>query len=144
MATSAPSAVNVPAQSTGAVVNATAPSMPGAAHSAERSHGHDQIAVESDHSLIHTATANEMSLASHKTSFKPGSPVTRLPVELDVAVPVRDFRVRNLLTLAQGQLVETQWSHGDDLPLSSGDVQMAWSEFEVVDTRLAVRITRLA
>jgi hypothetical protein len=27
--------------------------------------------------------------------------------------------------------------------LSSGDVQLAWSEFEVVDTQMAVRITRL-
>jgi hypothetical protein len=28
--------------------------------------------------------------------------------------------------------------------LCSCDVQLAWSEFEVVETRLAVRITRLA
>jgi hypothetical protein len=30
------------------------------------------------------------------------------------------------------------------VPLGSGEVQLAWSEFEVVDTQLAVRITRLA
>jgi flagellar motor switch protein FliN/FliY len=41
-------------------------------------------------------------------------------------------------------VIESQWSHGEDLPLASGDVQVAWSEFEVVETRLAVRITRLA
>jgi len=29
------------------------------------------------------------------------------------------------------------------VPLASGKVQLAWSEFEVVDTQLAVRITRL-
>jgi flagellar motor switch protein FliN/FliY len=97
-----------------------------------------------EHSLVHSKNANELSHASHKTKFNPGSPVTRLPVELDVSVPVRDFRVRDLLSLAQGHLVESQWGHGDDLPLSSGAVQMAWAEFEVVDTRLAVRITRLA
>ncbi len=34
--------------------------------------------------------------------------------------------------------------HGEDVPLSAGDVQLAWSEFEVVDTQLAVRVTRLA
>ena len=71
-------------------------------------------------------------------------PVARLPVELDVAVPVRDFRVRNLLTLAPGQLIESQWGNGEDLPLASGEVQLAWSEFEVIETQLAVRITRLA
>jgi flagellar motor switch protein FliN/FliY len=70
--------------------------------------------------------------------------VARLPVELDVGVPVRDFRVRNLLALEPGQLIETQWAHGEDLPLAAGVVQLAWSEFEVVDSQLAVRVTRLA
>jgi flagellar motor switch protein FliM len=71
------------------------------------------------------------------------APVLRLPVELAVGIPVRDFRVRHLLALAPGQVIETRWNHGDDVPLASGDVQVAWSEFEVVRTRLAVRITRL-
>jgi flagellar motor switch protein FliM len=72
------------------------------------------------------------------------TPVSRLTVEVDVAVPVREFRVRDLLALAPGRLIESQWSNGDDLPLSSGPVQLAWSEFEVIDTQLAVRVTRLA
>jgi len=70
-------------------------------------------------------------------------PVAQLPVEMEVAVPVRDFRVRNLLNLEPGQVIETQWAHGEDMPLVCGDVQLAWSEFEVVDTQLAVRLTRL-
>jgi flagellar motor switch protein FliN/FliY len=73
----------------------------------------------------------------------PGSPAARLPVELDVAVAVRDFRVRNLLALEPGQVIESRWGHGQDVPLASGDVQLAWSEFEVVDSQLAVRLTRL-
>lgn len=72
------------------------------------------------------------------------APIPLLPVELGVTIPVRDFRVRQLLALTPGQVIETQWNHGDDLPLAAGDVQLAWSEFEVVDTRLAVRVTRLA
>jgi flagellar motor switch/type III secretory pathway protein FliN len=72
------------------------------------------------------------------------APIPQLPVELGVTIPVREFRVRQLLALAPGQVIETQWSHGDDLPLAAGDVQLAWSEFEVVETRLAVRVTRLA
>ena len=70
-------------------------------------------------------------------------PTMRLPVELEVAIPVRGFRVRNLLALAPGAMVESQWIHGEDVPLGAGDVQLAWSEFEVVDTQLAVRLTRL-
>ena len=75
-------------------------------------------------------------------AFSP--PVSLLPVELDVAVPVRRFRVRNLLALEPGQLIESQWGNSEDVPLASGEVQLAWSEFEVIDTQLAVRITRLA
>jgi len=67
-----------------------------------------------------------------------------LPVELDVAVPLRSFRVRDLLALEPGQLVESEWGHGVDLPLAAGKVQLAWTEFEVVDSALAVRVTRLA
>ena len=70
--------------------------------------------------------------------------VTRLPVELDVAVPVRDFRVRHLLALTPGQLIESQWGHGEDVPLAAGEVQLAWTEFEVAETQLMVRVTRLA
>jgi len=71
-------------------------------------------------------------------------PISRLPVELDVAVPVRNFRVRNLLALEPAQVIESGWGHGEDVPLASGAVQLAWSEFEVIDTQLAVRVTRLA
>jgi hypothetical protein len=41
-------------------------------------------------------------------------------------------------------VIETQWVQGSDMPLAAGDVQLAWSEFEVVDSQLAVRVTRLA
>ena len=67
-----------------------------------------------------------------------------IPVQVDVAVPVRNFRVRNVLALAPGVVIESRWSHSEDLPLAAGNVQLAWCEFEVIDTQLGVRITRLA
>lgn len=70
--------------------------------------------------------------------------VARLPVELDVSVPVRGFRVRNLLALDTASLIESGWGHGEDVPLAAGVVQLAWCEFEVIGTLLAVRVTRLA
>jgi flagellar motor switch/type III secretory pathway protein FliN len=70
-------------------------------------------------------------------------PLARLPIELDVAVPVREFKVRNLLALEAGHVIESQWPSSEDLPLASGAVQLAWTEFEVIETDLAVRITRL-
>ena len=93
---------------------------------------------------------NEAALISRPQALEQGDGLAidakfaRLPVELDVAVPVRQFRVRNLLALDLGQVIETRWPHGEDLPLAAKDAQLAWSEFEVVDTKLAVRVTRLA
>jgi hypothetical protein len=57
---------------------------------------------------------------------------------------VRDFRVRSLLALEPGLVVASQWTHGEDLPLSAGDVQLAWTQFEVLVSTLAARITRFA
>jgi len=61
----------------------------------------------------------------------------------EVAVPRGSFGFVICWPLAR-QVDETQWAHGEDLPLAAGNVQLAWSEFEVVDAQLAVRITRLA
>ena len=94
--------------------------------------------VHSEQALIPSPPA-----AESDTAFPQNRLAARLPVELDVAVPLKDFRVRNLLALQPGTVVESQWSQGDDLPLGSGDVQLAWSEFEVVDSQLSVRLTRL-
>ena len=89
-----------------------------------------------------TVPLREQDPDDEPAGFNP--PISLLPVELDVAVPVRQFRVRNLLALQPGQLIESQWGNGEDVPLASGDVQLAWTEFEVIETQLAVRITRLA
>jgi flagellar motor switch protein FliN/FliY len=100
-----------------------------------------EIAAEitAEQALVPTSQA-----PGESESIKLNAPVARLPVELDVAVPLRDFRVRNLLALEPGRIIESQWGHGEDVPLVAGDVQLAWSEFEVIDTQLAVRVTRLA
>ena len=66
-----------------------------------------------------------------------------LPIQMDVALPVVRFRVRDLLALEAGQVVPTAWSSGEDLPLAIEDVQLAWVEMEVVDQAMAIRITRL-
>jgi flagellar motor switch protein FliN/FliY len=67
----------------------------------------------------------------------------RVPVEIDVAVPIRNFRIRNLLALGRGQVIATQWLEGEDMPLGAKGAQLAWTEFEVIDQKLAARITRL-
>ena len=66
-----------------------------------------------------------------------------LPIQMDVALPVVRFSVRDLLALAAGQVIATAWSSGEDLPLAIEDVQLAWVEMEAIDQEMAIRVTRL-
>lgn len=52
--------------------------------------------------------------------------------------------MRTLLALEPGQVIKSQWNDAEDVPLGAGKVQLAWSEFEVLDAQMAVRVTRLA
>jgi flagellar motor switch/type III secretory pathway protein FliN len=95
-----------------------------------------------------TAVAAEAALAKSTASIEDTATTVNplamgIPIELDVAVPVRNFRVRNLLALEKGRVIESSWLQGEDLPLAARGAQLAWSEFEVIDQKLAVRITRL-
>ena len=68
----------------------------------------------------------------------------RLPMQVDVMVKVRSFRVQDLLAMQKGTVVETVQEHTQDVPVRCGGALLLWSEFEVLDQRLAVRVTRLA
>lgn len=71
------------------------------------------------------------------------SPLAGLPMQLDVTVPIPYFRVQDLLALERGSILESRWVPGDDVPVWCGGVQLVWTEFEVVEQKLAVRVTRL-
>ncbi len=103
-----------------------------------------QLAVTTpqERSLVPASPAAENAAEETNASVF-GAAIARLPVELDVAIPLRDFRVRDLLALEPGRLIESEWSNGVDLPLAAGEVQLAWTEFEVIESGLVVRITRL-
>jgi flagellar motor switch/type III secretory pathway protein FliN len=68
----------------------------------------------------------------------------QMPMQLDVLVRVRSFRVGDLLALSKGTVVETVHDHAADVPLACGGALLVWGEFEVVEQKLGVRITRLA
>lgn len=70
--------------------------------------------------------------------------LSRLPVVLTARIPLSSFKVRDLLQLQQGQMVHSDWSTTEDIPVKIGRVQLAWSEFEVVEESMAMRLTRLA
>lgn len=67
-----------------------------------------------------------------------------LRMKLDVMVGARTFRVQDLLTLKKGVVVETVQEHSQDVPLYCGGALLVWGEFEVIEQKLAIRITRVA
>ena len=70
--------------------------------------------------------------------------LSELVMTLESVIALREFKVRDLLRLEVGQVVESLSPDTDDVPVKVGHVQLGWSEFEVVEQRLAVRLTRLA
>ena len=80
---------------------------------------------------------------SESKAISEKSPLVGLPMQLDVIIPVPSFRVQDLLALEKGAVLESQWPQADDVPVWCGKSQLVWSEFEVVDQKLAVRVTRL-
>lgn len=67
-----------------------------------------------------------------------------LPCTLALEIPVVRFTIGDLLALSTGSVVETGCHHTSDVPLRVNRLLIGWTEFEVIDDRLAVRITDLA
>lgn len=69
--------------------------------------------------------------------------LAQLRVRMRAGITVSRFRVQDLLTLKPGQVFGSGCPSTDDVPLMVGSVQIGWSEFEVQDQRMALRMTRL-
>ena len=70
--------------------------------------------------------------------------LSRLPMRLTAAVPLATFKVRDLLALRAGQTLLTACASTGDVPLKIGTIQLGWTEFEVVEQQMSVRLTRIA
>ena len=70
--------------------------------------------------------------------------LSQLPTKLTVSIPLANFKVRDLLALTLGEIVQSVWAKEEDVPVRIGSVLVSWSEFEVVEQRMAIRLTRLA
>ena len=70
--------------------------------------------------------------------------ISRLPVVLSASIPMHRIRVRDLLALRPGMRIESDWNISENIPLAAGGVRLCWGEFEVVQRRIALRMTRLA
>jgi flagellar motor switch protein FliN/FliY len=69
--------------------------------------------------------------------------LSEMRMKMRAEVPLSKFRVRDLLGLAEGQVFATLSPDTEDVPIRIGNVQLGWSEFEVVEQKMALRVTRL-
>ena len=80
-----------------------------------------------------------------KIELHPDWPLlSRIPIRLSASLPLAGFKIASLLALEAGQVIESGWLSTQDIGLKAGSVQLCWTEFEVVEQRMAVRLTRLA
>jgi flagellar motor switch/type III secretory pathway protein FliN len=67
-----------------------------------------------------------------------------LPCTLSLELPVVRFTIGDLLTLTTGSVVATSCHQTSDVPLRVNGLLIGWTEFDVIEDRLAVRITEQA
>ena len=70
--------------------------------------------------------------------------VEPLPCLVTIEISVSGFTVADLVHLERGRIIASRWTVGQDVPLRINGELIAWSEFEVVQNRMAVRLTELA
>lgn len=75
---------------------------------------------------------------------EPWARLLGLSCELTAELAVPGFKVADLLRLAPRTVIDSHCKAGADIPLRVNGGLVAWSEFEVVRDRLAVRLTELA
>ncbi len=66
-----------------------------------------------------------------------------LTCRLRVALEVPHFTIRNLLALETGSLIDTRRREGAHVPVLVNGVMVGWAEFDVIEDRLAVRMTEM-
>jgi len=69
--------------------------------------------------------------------------LSQLPVMLTVRIGLNRLKVRDLLKLDKGQVLESPWSQTSDVPVAAGEVRLCWGEFEVSGQQIGVRLTQL-
>lgn len=83
----------------------------------------------------------ETSLADHSAAW---ARARNLACELTVELALPGIRVRDLVSMRTGTVIESHWQVSADVPLLVNGVLLAYGEFEVVVGRLALRLTELA
>jgi len=70
--------------------------------------------------------------------------ICALPVTISAEIKTARIKVKDLFELHAGQVIECEWPETEDIPVQAGGVVVGWSEFEVTEKQLMIRLTRLA
>lgn len=90
--------------------------------------------------------SNEVQSHAGELATSPGDiwpEAMNLNCQLYVALEVPHFTVRELISLDVNSLVDTGRREGAHVPVMVNGVMVAWAEFDVIDGRLAVRMTEM-
>lgn len=66
-----------------------------------------------------------------------------LPCQLTVSLEVPHFTIRDILSLNNNSVVDTRRREGAHVPVKVNGVMVGWAEFDVIEGRLAVRMTEM-
>jgi flagellar motor switch protein FliM len=69
--------------------------------------------------------------------------LAQLRVTIRAGIGLDGFKVRDLLSMKIGQVFESVTPATEDVPVKVGRKQLGWSEFEVLEQRMSLRLTRL-
>jgi flagellar motor switch/type III secretory pathway protein FliN len=67
-----------------------------------------------------------------------------LPCTVSLQIPLSHFTIGDLCRLSKGSAVSTSCRHNSEIPLYVNGQLIGWTELEVIDDKLAVRITEIA
>jgi flagellar motor switch/type III secretory pathway protein FliN len=93
--------------------------------------------------LLPAESAPSEAVVATLTAEDQWRPLTWLPCDLTLELPVAHFSVRDLLQLKVGTVVETCCSRGAEIPLRVNGELIGWAEFEPVADHIGVRVTEL-
>ncbi len=81
----------------------------------------------------------------HRIEEHPAWPVlSQIPERVIAYIPLPRFTVRQLLELQTGSVIRSASLTSDLVPMKIGLVRLVWGEFEMIDHKLALRVTKLA
>jgi flagellar motor switch/type III secretory pathway protein FliN len=101
---------------------------------------HAAAAMQPNHSAQPAAAGGQAAPAASADAWEQFG---WMPCRLSVEMPATSIRLRDLLLLAPGSVVRTDWPEGSDAPVSVNGQVIGWAEFEVVGDRLAIRFTEM-